>query len=93
MLEKERAEDILQRGIHMKGENLDDYIAWYEALTLEADIEKTTPSAYENSLTAFHTTSTKTACAWTTRERTNNGRRLQFVDRANTFILRTEKNR
>ena len=35
-MEQERAEDVLQRGIKMKGENLDDYIARYEALTLEA---------------------------------------------------------
>ena len=35
-MEKERAEDVLQRGIKMKGENLDDYISRYEALTLEA---------------------------------------------------------
>ena len=35
-MEQEHAEDVLQRGIKMKGENLDDYIARYEALTLEA---------------------------------------------------------
>ena len=34
-MEKERAEDVLQRGIKMKGENLDDYISRYEALTLD----------------------------------------------------------
>lgn len=43
MLEKERAEDILQRGIHMKGENLDDYIAKYEALIMEAGYNRNTP--------------------------------------------------
>ena len=42
-MEKERAEDILQRGIKMKGENLDDYIARYEALTLEAGYRKDDP--------------------------------------------------
>ena len=34
-MEWERAEDVLQRGIKMKGENLDDYIARYEALRLD----------------------------------------------------------
>ena len=42
-MEQERAEDVLQRGIKMKGENLDDYIARYEALTLEAGYRRDDP--------------------------------------------------
>ena len=42
-MEQERAEDVLQRGIKMKGENLDDYIARYEALTLEVGYHKDDP--------------------------------------------------
>ena len=42
-MEKERAEDVLQRGIKMKGENLDDYISRYEALTLEAGYRRDDP--------------------------------------------------
>lgn len=34
--EQEQAEDILQRGIHMKGKDLDGYIMRYEALVVEA---------------------------------------------------------
>jgi hypothetical protein len=34
--EQERAENILQRGIRMQGEDLDAYIAKYEGLVLEA---------------------------------------------------------
>ena len=43
MLEKERAEDILQQGICMKGENLDDYIVKYEALVVEAGYNHDNP--------------------------------------------------
>ena len=43
MQEKERAEDILQRGIKMKGENLDDYISRYEALAMEAGYNRDDP--------------------------------------------------
>ena len=42
-MERERAEDILQRGIKMKGEDLDGYIARYEALTLEAGYRRDDP--------------------------------------------------
>ena len=42
-MEQEHAEDVLQRGIKMKGENLDDYIAQYEALTLEAGYRQDDP--------------------------------------------------
>ena len=42
-MERERAEDILQRGIKMKGENLDEYISKYEALTLEAGYRRDDP--------------------------------------------------
>ena len=42
-MERERAEDVLQRGIKMKGENLDDYISRYEALTLEAGYRRDDP--------------------------------------------------
>lgn len=41
--EKEQAEDILQRGIKMKGEDLDAYIARYEALALEAGYNRDDP--------------------------------------------------
>jgi hypothetical protein len=34
--EQERAENILQKGIRMQGEDLDTYIAKYEGLVLEA---------------------------------------------------------
>ena len=42
-MEQEHAEDVLQRGIKMKGENLDDYVARYEALTLEAGYRRDDP--------------------------------------------------
>ena len=42
-LEREWAEDVLQRGIKMKGENLDDYVTKYEALTLEAGYRRDDP--------------------------------------------------
>ena len=42
-MERERVEDVLQRGIKMKGENLDDYISRYEALTLEAGYRRDDP--------------------------------------------------
>ena len=42
-MERERAEDILQRGIKMKGENLDNYVSRYEALTLEAGYRRDDP--------------------------------------------------
>ena len=42
-MERERAEDVLQRGIKMKGENLDEYISRYEALTLEAGYRRDDP--------------------------------------------------
>ena len=38
--EQEQAEDILQRGIHMKGEDLDGYISRYEALVIEAGYDQ-----------------------------------------------------
>jgi hypothetical protein len=34
--EQERAENLLQRGIRMQGEDLDAYIAKYEGLVLKA---------------------------------------------------------
>ena len=42
-MERERAEDVLQRGIKMKGENLDEYVSRYEALTLEAGYRRDDP--------------------------------------------------
>ena len=42
-MERERAEDTLQRGIKMKGEDLDGYVARYEALTLEAGYRRDDP--------------------------------------------------
>ena len=42
-MERERAEDVLQRGIKMKGEDLDGYVARYEALTLEAGYRRDDP--------------------------------------------------
>ena len=42
-MERERVEDVLQRAIKMKGEDLDSYIARYEALTLEAGYRRDDP--------------------------------------------------
>ena len=36
MLEQEHAQAILKRGIKMQGENMDDYIAWFEYLARQA---------------------------------------------------------